>query len=67
MCCWCSTPGYDLARLAFLLADLPVEVLGRLRSDRVSRLPAPARTADTIGRPAKHGGEFHFADPGTWP
>jgi DDE superfamily endonuclease len=23
--------GYDLARLAFLLADLPVEVLGRLR------------------------------------
>jgi hypothetical protein len=59
--------GYDLARLAFLLADLPVEVLGRLRSDRVFRLPAPPRTADTIGRPAKHGGEFHFADPGTWP
>jgi hypothetical protein len=59
--------GYDLARLAFLLADLPVEVLGRLRSDRVFGLPAPPRTADTIGRPAKHGGEFHFADPGTWP
>lgn len=59
--------GYDLARLAFLLADLPVEVLGRLRSDRVFRLPAPPRTAETIGRPAKHGGEFHFADPGTWP
>jgi hypothetical protein len=59
--------GYDLARLAFLLTDLPVEVLGRLRSDRVFRLPAPSRTADTIGRPAKHGGEFQFADPGTWP
>lgn len=27
--------GYDVTRLAFLLADLPVEVLGRLRSDRV--------------------------------
>jgi DDE superfamily endonuclease len=23
--------GYDIARLAFLLADLPVDVLGRLR------------------------------------
>ena len=59
--------GYDLGRLAFLLADLPVEVLGRLRSDRVFRLPAPPRAEATIGRPAKHGGEFHFADPGTWP
>jgi hypothetical protein len=59
--------GYDLARLAFLLADLPVEVLGRLRSDRVFRLPVPPRTATTVGRPAKHGGESCFADPGTWP
>src|SRR5215468_2151610 len=25
--------GYDVARLAFLLAELPVQVLGRLRSD----------------------------------
>jgi hypothetical protein len=59
--------GYDLARLAFLLADLPVEVLGRLRSDRVLRLPAPARAPGTIGRPLRHGGEFHLADSGTWP
>jgi hypothetical protein len=27
--------GYDVVRLAFLLADLPVELLGRMRSDRV--------------------------------
>lgn len=33
--------GYGLPRLALLLADLPVEVLGRLRSDRVLRRPAP--------------------------
>jgi hypothetical protein len=59
--------GYDLARLAFLLADLPVEVLGRVRSDRVLRRPAPARAPGTIGRPLRHGGEFHLADPGTWP
>ena len=35
--------GYDVTRLAFLLADLPVELVGRLRSDRVLRLPAPPR------------------------
>src|SRR5688572_23717787 len=40
---------------------------GRLRSDRVCRLPAPPRPVGAIGRPAKHGGEFHFAEPGTWP
>jgi hypothetical protein len=58
--------GYDLSRLAFLLADLPVEVLGRLRSDRVMRLPAPLRAAGTKGRPRKHGVEFSLKDPATW-
>ncbi|MEV4117230.1 NF041680 family putative transposase [Nonomuraea sp. NPDC049695] len=63
--------GYDLPRLAFLLADLPVEVLGRLRSDRVLRRPAPSRREHCLanpagGRPPKHGGEFRFADPATW-
>ena len=42
---------YDLARLAFLLADLPGRVLGRFRSDRVFRLPAPPRPVGTIGQP----------------
>ena len=37
--------GYDLTRLAWLLRDLPVEVLGRLRSDRVMYFPAPPRRA----------------------
>jgi hypothetical protein len=59
--------GYDVTRLAFLLADLPVEVLGRLRTDRVLRLPAPPRLPTTVGRPPKHGGEFHLADPTAWP
>lgn len=35
--------GYDVTRLAFVLADLPVEVLGWIRSDRVLRLPTPPR------------------------
>ncbi len=59
--------GYDAPRLAFLLADLPVEVLGRLRSDRVLYLPAPARCPSAAGRPRRHGGEFALADPATWP
>jgi len=59
--------GYDLARLAFLTADLPIQILGRLRSDRVLRAPAPARPPGTTGRPPKHGGEFHLTNPATWP
>jgi DDE superfamily endonuclease len=59
--------GYDPMRLAHRLADLPVEVLGRLRSDRVLHSPAPARQPGTQGRPPRHGREFALADPGTWP
>jgi len=59
--------GYDVSRLAYLLADLPVEVLGRIRADRVLRLPAPARRPGDIGRPPKHGGELRLADSRSWP
>ncbi len=44
--------GYDPMRLAYQLADLPVEVLGRLRSDRVLHFPVPAASpAPTAGHP----------------
>ncbi|PZG01722.1 NF041680 family putative transposase [Nonomuraea aridisoli] len=59
--------GYDITRLAYVLRDLPVELLGRIRSDRVLRLPAPPRLPGTNGRPPKHGGEFALANPTTWP
>ena len=59
--------GYDPMRLAYRLADLPVEVLGRLRSDRVLHFPAPERQPGTNGRPPRHGREFALADPATWP
>ena len=59
--------GYDLTRLAWLLADLPAQVPGRLRSDRVMQLSAPPRQPGTRGRPRKHGGEIALADPATWP
>ena len=42
--------GYDVTRLAFLLTDLPVELLGRLRSDRVLYFPAPPRAPGANGR-----------------
>ena len=44
--------GYDPMRLASRLADLPVEVLGRLRSDRVLHFPVPARRPGTRAGPA---------------
>ena len=59
--------GYDVTRLAWLLADLPVDLLGRLRSDRVMQLPAPPPRPGALGRPRKHGGELALADPATWP
>jgi hypothetical protein len=62
--------GYDLTRLAWLLAGLPVDVTGRLRSDRVMHFPAPplpARPASTGGRRPRHGHKLAFGDPQTWP
>jgi hypothetical protein len=58
--------GYDVTRLAFLLRDLPVELLGRLRSDRVFYFPAPPRRRDgKPGRPPQHGPEFALARTAT--
>jgi len=59
--------GYDLTRLAWLLRDLPVEVAGRLRSDRVMYFPAPPRESGTNGRPSRHGAALKLADQKTWP
>ena len=42
--------GYDPMRLAHQLAGLPVEILGRLRSDRVLHFPVPARRPGSSGR-----------------
>ena len=58
--------GYDLTRLAWLLADLPAGVPGRLRSDRVMYFPAPPRVPGTNGRPLRHGAAFKLADQRSW-
>jgi hypothetical protein len=59
--------GYDTSRLAHVLADLPIELVGRLRSDRVMRLPKLPRPPGTVGRPPKHGPELALDTPETWP
>jgi hypothetical protein len=59
--------GYDLTRLAWLLRDLPVEVAGRLRSDRVMYFPPPAREPGANGRPSRHGAVLKLAEDATWP
>ncbi len=60
--------GYDAPRRAYLLEGLPVEVLGRIRTDRVMRKPVPVPWTSPPhgGRPPKHGKEFRFAGPDTW-
>ena len=57
--------GYDIPRLAYVLTDLPVELVGRLRSDRVLRLPKPPRPAGMTGRPPRHGPEIALERPTT--
>jgi hypothetical protein len=59
--------GYDSAQLSLDLADLPVVVLVRLRSDRCFYADPPPRPPGAGGRPRRHGAKFAFADPATWP
>ena len=59
--------GYDIVRLAWLLADEPVIVVGRLRSDRVFHLPSPARAPGQVGRHRRHGPVIDLDEPATHP
>jgi hypothetical protein len=57
--------GYDVVRLAHLLSDLPVQLLARIRSDRVFHAPPAGYTG--TGRPGRHGPAMKLNDPTTWP
>jgi len=59
--------GYDGTRLAFLLADLPVHLLVRIRCDRVFYGPGWPRADGGPGRPARHGHELKCATACTHP
>jgi hypothetical protein len=41
--------GYDVIRPAYLLADLPVELLGRQRGDRSAAGGIPCRVLVAVG------------------
>ncbi|GAA5210836.1 hypothetical protein GCM10023323_40050 [Streptomyces thinghirensis] len=43
-----------------------MQVLARMRSDRVLRRAVPPRLPHTQGRPPRHGSEFVFGQPDTW-
>jgi hypothetical protein len=58
--------GYSGTRLAWLLRDLPVTVVARVRSDRVFYRPAPARVPGVRGRTGRHGVPVRCEDPQTW-
>jgi hypothetical protein len=62
--------GYDLTRITYLAreAGVAVQVLGRVRSDRVFYGPlCLERTPGVVGRPPKHGERFELANPTTQP
>jgi hypothetical protein len=59
--------GYEPARLAWLLADLPVQVIGRLGTNRVLRQAPPPREPGQRGAPPRHGRELKLADEATRP
>jgi DDE superfamily endonuclease len=58
--------GYCAARLAWLLAGLPVLVSVRVRANRVFRRHVPPHAPGTPGRPSRHGPPVRCADPATW-
>jgi hypothetical protein len=59
--------GYDVTRLAWLLRDLPVDLVGRLRSDRVLYLAAPDPVPGQVGRAARHGRVLDLDEPAGHP
>jgi hypothetical protein len=58
--------GYNPTRLAWLLRDLPVIVVARVRSDRAYCRAAPPKARGVSGRHARHGAPVRCADPATW-
>jgi hypothetical protein len=58
--------GYDVTRLAWLLAGLPLVVCARLRFNRVFYGPPPPKAPGLGGRPREHGDPVRCDDPATW-
>lgn len=58
--------GYPAAQVAHALSGRAVQVLGRVRADRVFYFPADPASA-RLGRPPRHGARFACADVATHP
>jgi hypothetical protein len=63
----CLDQGYDLSRLTVDLAEVDVEVVVRVRSDRCFWFDPPSRPPGSRGRPRRHGHKLACPDPATWP
>jgi DDE superfamily endonuclease len=61
--------GYDLTRISYLAAErgLAVQVLGRVRNDRVYYSAPAGRVAGQVGRSRRHGQRFALDEPGALP
>jgi len=62
--------GYDPIAIGHELTPTRVQVLCRIRDDRVFHAdppPRPNRPPGTGGRPPRHGPTFKCSDPSTWP
>jgi hypothetical protein len=57
--------GYPATDVSHALAGQPVQVLVRLRSDRVFYTDPAPRAAGRRGAPGRHGRRFALAEPGT--
>ncbi len=61
--------GYDPTRISYLAGQdgIGVQVLARVRSDRVYHAKPVQRPRHLGGRPRRYGARFALADPLTWP
>lgn len=61
--------GYDPTRICYLAGQqgLKVQVLARIKSNRVYHAAPVQRPRHLGGRPRRYGARFALADPATWP
>ena len=58
--------GYDPVALTVARADTRAQIMVRISPKRVFHPDPAAPTANTLGRPRRHGERFALSDPATW-